>query len=70
MKSGQRVKFNADGIKWAYAVAGAPRRSIRVTWEGRLGTIRLRMDGKTGRVMWDGNKSYSDPIQLKLLEHA
>ena len=63
IKRGSRVRFNADGIKWqTYA-----QRNVK-DWSKAIGTVnRIYKDRSRLTVIWDGNKSASDPIPVRFI---
>jgi hypothetical protein len=63
IKKGSRIRLNADGLKWqTYA-----QRNIK-DWSKAVGIVnRIYRDRLRLTVIWDGNKSASDPIPVKFL---
>jgi hypothetical protein len=62
---GQRVRLGAPGLRFHKPSANY------IDWITRTGIIgRMSADGKRAQVLWDGNRTLSDPLPVSFLEAA
>jgi hypothetical protein len=60
---GQKVRLSALGLRFHKASANY------IDWIRRTGTIgRMSVDGKRAQVLWDGNRTLSDPLPVSFFE--
>jgi hypothetical protein len=68
LEKGQKVRLNARGRRF---YESRMSRSRVIDWKLRLGTIgRITRDRKRASVLWEENRTFSEPLPLVFLEAA
>ena len=62
LEIGQRVRLSERGLR-------VHKSTQKLDWSKRLGTLaRFSPQGTRALVIWDGNKTASDPLPLEMLQ--